>query len=457
MNIEELIQNIAKGEDSENQFKADISNPDALAAEIVSFLNARGGTIYLGVSDSGNAVGLSIEDVRRLNQMISNVASQNIRNPVSVTTENVMLPNNRIVMVLHIPEGGDKPYFDRNGAIWLKEGADKRRAVSREEIRRFFEASMQIHADEQPMRATIERLDAVRFKSFFERTYHAPYPRRGEDVVRLLKNMNLAATDGHLNLACVLLFGTNVEFLVPQFCVKAVRMNGNAIDAMSYSDSEDYSGSLPEIYDGVMSFVLRNLHKRQSAGGVNAPGESEIHPAVLEEVLVNALVHRDYFINAPIRVAVFDDRVEVVSPGSLPNHLTVEKILAGNTNIRNPVLASFVAKGMLPYHGLGSGVMRAKGLCPGICFVDDRQGVQFKVSIPRMGTAPTASKVGARAIRESILEAFKADPALAMRTLASQLGISLSALQSHVSALKLEGLLRRDGGTRGKWRIVGGE
>ena len=186
---------------------------------------------------------------------------------------------------------------------------------------------------------------------------------------------------------------------------------------------------------------------------MNAPGESEINPSVLEEILVNALVHRDYFINAPIRVLVFDDRVEVVSPGSLPNHLTVEKILAGNTNIRNPVLASFVAKGMLPYHGLGSGVMRARELCPGIRFADDRLGAQFKVTIPRMpdGSAP---KVGIGDARGKILEAFRVNPTLAMRALASQMGISLSSLQGHVASLKLEGWLEREGGTRGRWRVV---
>ena len=453
MTLEELVQNVAKGEDSENQFKEDVTSPESLAAEIVSFLNAKGGTIYIGIDDSGELKGLSAEDVRRVNQMISNVASQHIRNPVSVTTENIRLENGSVVVALHVPEGGDKPYFDRNGSIWLKEGADKRRAVSREEIRRFFEASAQIFADEQPTRATMERLDVAQFRHFFESTYREPFPSRAADVIRLLKNMNLAVADGHLNLAGLLFFGMAPEFLVPQFCIKAVRMNGVSLGAMSYSDSEDYSGTLPAIFSGAMAFLSRNLHKRQTIGGVNAPGESEINPSVLEEILVNALVHRDYFINAPIRVLVFDDRVEVVSPGSLPNHLTVEKILAGNTNIRNPVLATFVAKGLLPYHGLGSGVMRAKELCPGIRFADDRLGAQFKVTIPRLPDG-SASKVGIGDARGRILEAFRANPTLAMRALASQMGISLSSLQGHVASLKLEGWLEREGGTRGRWRVV---
>ena len=104
---------------------------------------------------------------------------------------------------------------------------------------------------------------------------------------------------------------------------------------------------------------MRNLHKVQAGRGVNAPGTSEIPDAVFEELLVNALVHRDYLVSAPIRLFIFDDRIDIISPGHLPDNLTVEKIRRGNSSIRNPILVSYVAKGLLPYHGLGSGIKRA--------------------------------------------------------------------------------------------------
>lgn len=141
--------------------------------------------------------------------------------------------------------------------------------------------------------------------------------------------------------------------------------------------------------------------------------------------------------------------MEVVSPGSLPNHLTVEKILAGNTNIRNPILASFVAKGMLPYHGLGSGIMRAKSLCPDIHFEDDKSGVQFKVVIPRGQVAMTT--IGRK---ELVFDALRENPTLPLRSLAKNMNMSLSTIQEYVGALKAEGRLVREGGTRGKWRCV---
>ena len=91
MNIADLYRHIAGGEDSTHQFKADLKNGKSLAAEMVAFANANGGTIYIGVADDGSPTGLSKRDVGRINQLISNAASQGVRSPLTVQTENVLL------------------------------------------------------------------------------------------------------------------------------------------------------------------------------------------------------------------------------------------------------------------------------------------------------------------------------------------------------------------------------
>jgi ATP-dependent DNA helicase RecG len=93
--------------------------------------------------------------------------------------------------------------------------------------------------------------------------------------------------------------------------------------------------------------------------------------------------HRDYLVSASIRLFIFDNRIEIISPGHLPNNLTVEKIRTGNSNIRNPIIVSFIAKGLLPYHGLGSGIKRALAEWPEIDFTDDRDGCLFIATIHR--------------------------------------------------------------------------
>ena len=148
-------------------------------------------------------------------------------------------------------------------------------------------------------------------------------------------------------------------------------------------DTEDFEGPLQKIFADALGFIMRNLHKVQAGRGVNAPGRPEIPESVFEELLVNALVHRDYLVNAPIRLFIFDNRIEIISPGHLPNNLTVEKIRNGNSNIRNPILVSYVAKGLLPYHGLGSGIKRALEQWPQIEFADDHDGCLFRVTVTR--------------------------------------------------------------------------
>ncbi len=179
------------------------------------------------------------------------------------------------------------------------------------------------------------------------------------------------------------MFAEQPEWIKPQFVVKAIRYPGNKIHVSDYLDTEDFSGTLRKIFDDSMAFIMRNLHKIQAGRGVNAPGLPEIPESVFEEILVNALVHRDYLVNAPIRLFIFDNRIEIISPGHLPNNLTVEKIRTGNTNIRNPILVSYVAKGLLPFHGLCSGIKRALDQWPKIDFNDDRDACLFTVTIHR--------------------------------------------------------------------------
>ena len=118
MKIDDLHPSITLGEDSTRQFKANVKNSDALASEMAAFANSEGGTIYIGIENDGSTPGLTREDVARINQLISNAASQHVHSPLTVQTENVGLPNGSIVIVLTVPRGIDKPYFDKNGVIW---------------------------------------------------------------------------------------------------------------------------------------------------------------------------------------------------------------------------------------------------------------------------------------------------------------------------------------------------
>lgn len=471
MNSSQLKKQIALGEDSLHQFKVDVRNADSLAAEMVAFANSDGGTIFIGVADDGTLPGLSNKDVSRVNQLISNAASQHIRSPLTVQTENVPAADqSRVIIILTVPKGIDKPYFDKNGVIWLKSGADKRRVNSKEELRRLFQSVDQFHADELPTKASVDKLDKLRFRDFLRDIYRADFPEDPQHLLQLLQNMNLAADNGMLNLAGVLLFAEKPEWIKPQFVLKAIRYPGTDIHSNTYLDTEDFAGPLGKIFDDSLAFVMRNLHKIQAGHGVNSPGTPEIPASVFEELLVNALVHRDYLVSAPIRLFIFDDRIEIINPGHLPNNLTVDKIRAGNSNIRNPILISYIAKGLLPYKGIGSGIRRALDDWSNIDFVDDREACLFTVIIHRnlkKGSGkpeiiPNSHTVQQEGSGKSsgkssgkILELLAESPEMTIPQLANKLGISTRAIEKNIANLQKNKELRRIGPAKGgHWQVV---
>ncbi|MCK9215461.1 MAG: putative DNA binding domain-containing protein [Rhodoferax sp.] len=429
MTIETILAQIALGEDSTHQFKVDVRNGESLAAEMVAFANSEGGALLIGVADDGSTPGTGKEDVA--------------------------LDNGRVVIVLSVPKGIDKPYFDKNGVIWLKTGADKRRVNSKEELRRLFQMSDQFHADELPTKAGIDKLDKLRFRDFLRDVYQQALPETQQGLTQLLQNMNLAADDGHLNLAGVLLFAEQPERIKPQFVIKAIRYPGNQIHVSDYIDTEDFDGPLPRLFADALAFIMRNLHKTQAGRGVNAPGRAEIAETVFEELLVNALVHRDYFVSAPIRLFIFDNRIEIISPGHLPNNLTVEKIRVGNSNIRNPILVSYVAKGLLPYHGLGSGIKRALSSWPDIEFSDDRDGCLFTATVHRH--APVNAPVNAPepSLQMQILNLVRTSPHLSYDKLAELTQKDRTTIMRNMAKLKTQGRLKRIGPAKGgHWQVI---
>lgn len=380
METVEIVTIISQGEDSQNQFKKNITNATSLAAEIVAFSNGLGGRIFVGVEDDGTISGLSAEDVHRLNQLISNVASQHVMPAVNPTTQNVTV-DERLIVIVEVPKGMNKPYQDKNGAFWVKSGADKRKATSREEIQRLFQASGMVHADVNPAGLTVADLDMDYFQQFFQKRYGESLADQQLPLEQTISNMNLG-NDGALNVTGALLFSKNPSSRLPVFIVKAGAFPGETLSTDQYIDSRDIVGKMSDIFQQTMSFLLANITYVQGDQTVNSTGEPEIPRIVLEELVANALVHRDYFISAPIRVFVFSDRVEIISPGHLPNNLTVENIKAGNSNSRNPVLASF-ANQILPYRGYGSGILRALEYYPALEFIDDRDGNLFTCVLRR--------------------------------------------------------------------------
>lgn len=385
MNENQVLERMFLGEDSRNQFKTVIESPDSLAAELCAFGNTDGGRLFIGIDDHQAVYGVSDRDLGRLNQLISNVTTHNITPPLFVKTELVKVQGKR-VMVVEVPRGANKPY-EACGGFWVKDGADKRKA-KREELLRLFQASGGLYTDEMPVDAPIHALSEEMFDRFYEEAFQEKPADTGVDFPVLLSNMKLASADGRLTLAGLLLFCPTAAAIKPQFTIKATHYAGTDRSVDQFIDKEDIGGTLIEQYKNAIAFIKRNLKRIQVDADFNAPGRLEIPEAAIDEAVANAIVHRDYFIQSQIMMDLFDDRLEIVSPGRLPNTVNETNIRFGVHIERNPIILTFMQKmKAFRYTGRGSGIPRMIKACRNaqtkVEFINDVQNERFTVAFAR--------------------------------------------------------------------------
>ncbi len=389
----ELRNQILLGEDSTRQFKREPSADAKMAGEIVAFANSGGGRIFVGVEKDGSISGLTGEEAERVGEEMAKVAWDSVRPPFSILSESIATSDG-IVVVIKIADGASKPYCDNKGVYWVKNGPDKRRVQSPEELARLFQSGEKLYAESQVVAAsTLEDFDHERFERFYEVKYAEPTPSRteeGEAYQRALENLELVDS-GRVTVVGLLLFGKRLPVLLPEMKVDAVWFKGTERASTEWHDQRTITGSLAEQFDEGLGFFKRWNSRIQGEGSFNQTGRSQISETVFEELLVNALIHRDYFIKDSIKLFIFDDRIEIRSPGKLPNSLTVAQIRRGVRRSRNVLLASF-APDLLNFRGIGSGIVRALKIWPSISWINDTENEEVVVTIWLTQAASTTAQ-----------------------------------------------------------------
>lgn len=385
MTEKELLEIAACGETSKVQFKELLDNQASVAAEMVAMSNSKGGQILFGIKDkTGEICGLEYSQIQEIGNKLASIATELVKPQIFINTETVSVNINgetKRVLVVSIEEGIAKPYKDQQGIIWIKQGGDKRKLTDNNEQIRLFQQSGLIYVDEMIVPNTaFSDLDKEKIASYLSKIDGEEHST--EDITeQICKNLNILK-DNRLTLGGLLFFTKKPQKFRPAFCVKAVSFWGNDIAGTEYRDSQDITGTIPKIFDETIDFFKRNLHHTQQGQDFNSTGILEISEIALQELIQNALTHRDYSKNSPVRVLIFDDRIEIISPGCLPNSLTIENIKMGNAVVRNNLVVSYASK-LMTYRGLGSGIARAIKKQPNIQFENDKDGEQFRVVIPR--------------------------------------------------------------------------
>lgn len=354
MNLLELMERIRRGEDMHTEFKVTDAHVDDIAAAMVAFANTDGGQLIFGVTDDRQIAG--VKDPDRLMQRIDQTAYQNCEPSLTVVQETVHIPEGTVVVV-HVPKGDQRPYRTHRGDYFIRTTTGRRRA-SRQELLRLFQAVESLFYEETLiLRAGLKDIDIAAFGQFCTRVLG----EAGAEPEALLVNWHLVRErEGrkHPTIAALLLFGREPQEYLPYAYITAARILGQDSSGEP-SDRKRIQGTLFQMLEDAARFLNLHLRIAHRIQGFEREVYPELPEKALREVVVNALVHRDYTIHAPIRIFILDDRVEVRSPGRLPNTVTVEMIKAGLAHVlRNPALYSFFVRAGL-VTDTGNGFRRA--------------------------------------------------------------------------------------------------
>jgi ATP-dependent DNA helicase RecG len=359
----EVRQGISMGEGQQREFKQRIDNLESIAGEIVAFANSDGGSLFVGVEDSGGIVGLSDPDA--VFQTLSQLCRDRCIPPVSPVMEIFSVDEKSIIVLTVDPAfNGQKPYRTAGGRFYLRVGRDKRDATGRELIR-IAQASGELHYDESPVLGT--ELEDISRKSFdayhqvqFGLTLEEQLNQSGMAWPRLLQNMRLLHDlDGRYvpSVAALLIFGHSPQRWMPQSRLSAVAFSGEDEDS-DILDRREIMGRLPEIIEDTRAFLERNIRMPAIEHGFGREDILLYDRKALGEAVVNAIAHRDYSLSgSQIRIFLFRNRIEVRSPGRLPNSITLDNIRLGVHAERNRAIATLLTQ--LGYmSAIGTGVPR---------------------------------------------------------------------------------------------------
>ena len=405
--MDDILKQINAGEVSGVQFKERILDKYDIACELVAFSNSHGGKLVVGIKDkTGETNALSYSEVQETTNLLSDIASENVVPSILIKIDTVEVEDGNLV-VATVKEGLNKPYHDNKGIVWVKNGADKRKVFDNAELAEMMTDCGSFAPDEAGVRdATVNDLDATTIKQFLGNRFERVLEKKGltgdafneasldmicsaiakgHDCEKILRNLRFIRPDGSLTVAAMLLFGKYTQRWMPMMTAKCICFAGNSVGSKVFRDKvndADMEGNLLHQYDTIMDFFTRNLHNVQVGDEFNSMGKLEIPYTSLVEFTVNSLVHRSLNMKAPVRIFIFDNRVEIHSPGALPNGLTIDDIKAGTSMPRNMFLFNNAIY-LLPYTGVGSGITRALDEDVNVTFMNNDKAQEFVITVWR--------------------------------------------------------------------------
>ena len=336
----ELSRLIKQGENESVEFKSSRVRPESLSREIVAFANTNGGTLIIGIEDDGFIAGVSLK--KNFEEWVANVTRNNVVPAINIKTSKIEV-NKKKLIVLSIPKGVDRPYQTIEDKYYLRVGSTNRTAT-KSELLRLFQASGVFHYDLTPVKNTsIKSLNLGKLDDYFQKYQFGFMEEEESQKKQLLQNIDVLTANNEATLGGLLIFGINPTKGLPQNGISFAYFKGTEIDD-ELLDKKVIEGTLDTQIDTLSVLLTKYLAAPSKIVGNKRIDSKAVYPEkVFRELITNAVVHRNYSISgSKTRVFLFEDRLEVISPGRLPNTITIEKLPYGVSFAVNPVVVKFM-------------------------------------------------------------------------------------------------------------------
>lgn len=449
---------IESGETRTIEFKKELPQDSSKWIKtVVAFANGAGGKLLIGVSNKREITGISQDtDIFALRDKISDSISQMCEPQImfDIYQESV---NDKVLIVVEVFPGNDTPYFikslGKENGTFIRLNATTRNAdfttLDELELRK-----KRRYYDELPMselEVTDSDIDYL-CKDFSERT-------KTQITKESLLNMHLIQKieNNYVATKAYAIFLGKHDYLSR---IQCARFKG--IDRVHFIDKKDFDGPLLEQIDGAYKFVLEHINMAIEINGIVHDEIYELPIQAIRELIINAVIHRNYMMNSSVQVAVYDDRVEISSPGSLYGSLTLQEALSGRSSIRNKILASVCEK-LNIIEGWGTGLKRIIDFCkernvnpPEFLEIGDLLRVNFyrpsynKIIQNDPINDPTNDPI-------NLFDLIKQNPSGSYEDYAQKLNVSSATIKRKIAELKAEGKIVRKGSNKnGHWAVVTG-
>lgn len=428
---------------------------------LVAMLNKQGeATVLFGISPKGKVLGFDITE--KTLRDVSQAIAAHIEPNVYPKVEQRLIDGKTCLQIT--AEGWQQPYF-AYGRAYIRV-ADEDKKLSASELKNLILQNSRdaLRWEDEPCGLTIEQLSAEKINAFLER---AGLPE--DTAANALEKLDLLVQNKPSNAAKLFFAEQPIQLRCAVFATTS---------SSTILDRHDFDGDVLQLIDAAEKYVLQNIHIGMRLEGLYRVDVPEIATKAIREALVNAFCHRDWRDPDYVQVAIFKDRVEIRSPGTLYGSLTLEEIIKGNVSRRrNPKIAEMLRRIHL-VEAWGRGVPLILENAPETTFFEI--GGLFVTRFERpssKGLFADETVVGApitpkkhqentketpkkhqEDIKNTLLQLLQQQPEISVRALAEQMGVSQNSARHHLRVLQQLGKVRRHGPTKGGyWEVVNGK